>query len=61
MLAEPVERPKSPVSMEIVVDLPAPLWPRSEKIYPLYILRLMPLTAWKPFGYTFVKSCTFMY
>ena len=36
--------------MDIVVDLPAPLWPKSEKIYPLYIFRFIPVTASLPLG-----------
>lgn len=48
--ARPAVLVMRPVSMEIVVDFPAPLWPRSEKIWLLYNLRFMPYTALNPFG-----------
>ena len=45
----PVES-KSPVSIEIVVVFPAPLWPRRTNIYPEYIERFKFYTAFFPFG-----------
>lgn len=54
--AYPEEAPISPVSMDMVVVLPAPLWPSRAKIYPVYILTLRPLTAWNPLSNVFLKS-----
>jgi hypothetical protein len=34
-----------PVNIDKVVVLPAPLWPKRAKIYPLYIVIFIPLTA----------------
>lgn len=35
----------NPVSIDKVVVFPAPLWPRSANIYPLYIVKSTPFTA----------------
>ena len=43
--AFPEEGSIKPVSIDKVVVLPAPLCPRRAKIYPLYIVMLVPLTA----------------
>lgn len=48
----------NPVSMLMVEVLPAPLWPNRQKIWSLYILRFMPLTAFVPSGYYMVRPST---
>lgn len=44
-VAVPAVGSNRPVNMEIVVVLPAPLCPSKAKIYPLYMVRSVPLTA----------------
>lgn len=43
--ALPLLGSNNPVSIDMVVVLPAPLWPRSANIYPLYIVMLVLSTA----------------
>lgn len=43
--AQPSLGSMRPVSMEMVVVLPAPLCPKRAKIYPLYMVRFVPPTA----------------
>ena len=40
-----------PVSIEIKVVFPAPLWPNKTLIYPLYKVKLKLLTAYFPVEY----------
>ena len=47
-----------PVSIDIVVVLPAPLWPRRANICPLNISSERSLTAYFPPGYTLESPLT---
>lgn len=58
-MANPALGRSIPVNIDMVVVLPAPLWPRSAKIWPSYMRTFTPSTARRPLPKVLCRSSIF--